>query len=57
MILASSQLGMAFEVPVTDIDGDVAVSICLESNFNQPQYEPELDPPLFQTVTVDNRIF
>lgn len=45
---------MAFATPLDNGRGDVEVSVCMETNYNQPNYEPQIDPPLFQTVSIFN---
>lgn len=43
---------MAIQIPLAGMDGNVAVSICTESNFNQPTNDGyNYDPPPFQTVS------
>lgn len=43
-------MAAAISVPVDNGRGDIFVSICIESNYNQPTY-PALSPPPFQTVS------
>lgn len=43
-------MAAALSIPVDNGRGDIFVSICIESNYNQPTY-PALSPPPFQTVS------
>lgn len=45
-------MGIAIQLPLDDGRGNVEFSICMEANYNQPQFEPELSPELFQTVSI-----
>lgn len=45
-------MGAAIGVPVDNGKGDIFVSVCIQSNYNQPTY-PSLSPPPFQTIYGD----
>lgn len=44
-------MGIAIQLPLDDGSGNVEFSICMEANYNQPNFEPSLEPELFQTVS------
>lgn len=51
-------MAAALGIPVDNGRGDIFVSICIESNYNQPTYPP-LDPAPFQTIygdTIDRKL-
>lgn len=45
-------MGIAIQLPLDNGRGDVEFSLCMEANYNQPQFEPSLEPELFQTVCI-----
>ncbi|XP_031621581.1 uncharacterized protein LOC116339694 [Contarinia nasturtii] len=45
-------LSVGLAIPVDNGRGDIFMSLCVQSNFNQPTFSP-LEPPLFQTIHGD----
>lgn len=45
-------MGIAIQLPLDDGRGNVQFSICMEANYNQPNFEPSLQPEPFQTVSI-----
>lgn len=45
-------MGIAIQVPLDNGRGDVVFSLCMQANYNQPNFEPNLQPEPFQTVSI-----
>lgn len=45
-------MGIAIALPLDNGRGDVEFSVCIEGNFNQPNFEPSLQPEPFQVVSI-----